>query len=90
MNREDFRYWLRGIVIAALVICLVVGVVTGLFRIINISVESGCERLGDRIGYNTKRVSGACYIEVRPNLWIAEYEIANILPLIDCERLKGE
>lgn len=82
MNKEDFLYWLKGILIVLLIGFLVVGVVWWALH----AAEKGCERLGNRIGYNTQRVSGVCRIEIRPNLWVGEFELAELLPLIDCEK----
>ena len=90
MNKEDFLDWLRGVLIVVLITSLVVGVIVGVFRLVDNGAREGCERLGDRIGYNTNRFSGACHIEIFPNLWVSEYSVAEFLPLIDCgeERMK--
>lgn len=86
MNKEDFLVWLRGILIVILVTSLAVGVVIWAIKVANVGVQKECERLGDQIGYNTHRFSGACHIEIRPNLWVGEYKIVEFLPLIDCKK----
>lgn len=88
MSKKNFLDWLRAALITMLIVFLVVGVVWWALRAVAIGARKECERLGERLGYNTQGISGRCLIEVRPNLWVGEFELAEVLPLIDCE--KGE
>ena len=87
MSKDDFGNWLGAIIIVVLIfVAPVVGVAIWIDSIFGTWAQRGCENLGERIGYNTEYFSGACQIEIRPNLWISEYEVAELLPLIDCEK----
>lgn len=84
MDKRHFWEGIRAISITVLIVALVIGAIWLLFRAVDIEMEKGCKRLGDRIGYNTSRFSSACHIEIRPNLWVSELDVAEFLPLIDC------
>ena len=86
MNKEDFLGWLRTILIVMVIVFLTAGSIWGLINLGSRNREKNCAKLGEQIGYNTKVFSGYCRIEVRPNLWIDEYDIVEFLPLIDCEK----
>ena len=82
MDKRHFWEGIRVIGITVLIVALVIGGIWLLFRGVDIESGKGCERLGDRIGYNTSRFSGACHIEILPNLWVSEFDVAEFLPLI--------
>jgi len=86
MSTNDFWGWTRGIIIFMVIVGLVAGGFVGLIHLGGKNREKNCAALGEQIGYNTKVGSEWCLIEIQPNLWVPDHQIAEFLPLIDCEK----